>query len=381
MTESPSTTSTVTSKAYRDVIGCFATGVTVITTRDEDRRFGTTASAVSSLSLEPPMLLICMNRESETGRAIAQTGRFVVNILAEDQDHLATQFARKDPDKFQGVAITPGQHGEPMLNGALAHLECRVTEQVLGGTHTVYLGEVDRASGRNGTPLAYFRGQFGRLHLSQDEQAHTVLRAAVIDRSIAIGEPLELAEIAQQFDVPERSAQQALRRLADEGLVHPQSDGSFVVVPLTFQVIEDAFRARVAVQLGAAVATVGRLSLEQLAELRREMEKTLPVRLDGTRMSPDDWFEANSSFHEHMLRAAGSEALTAAHRRFTVPGVMTRALGPEEELGDDVAVDHLRIVEAYEAGDLEAACEAIQSDNERGINLHRDRMRRAGGLV
>lgn len=382
MTQSASNTSVVTSEEFRDVIGRFATGVTVVTTSDGDgQRYGTTASAVSSLSLEPPMLLICLNRESSTGRAISQTGRFVVNILAEDQDHLALRFARKNPDKFQGVSISKGHHGEPLLDGALAHLECRVTEEVLGGTHTVFLGEVDRASGRTGTPLAYFRGQFGRLHLSQDEQAHSALRTAVMERTIAIGEPLELAAVAQRFGVPERSAQQALVRLLDEGLVRRAQDGSFVVVPLTFEVIEDAFRARMTVQMGAAVASVGRLSAEQLAELRRQMETTLPVRPDGQRQSPDEWFEANHAFHEHMLRAAGSQALIDAHRRLTVPGLMTRALGPEEELDDDIAADHVRIVEAYEAGDVQAACEALRHDNERGIDFHRVRMRRAGGLV
>ncbi|MBV9817910.1 MAG: flavin reductase [Solirubrobacterales bacterium] len=381
MTESASAPGAITPQQFRDVIGRFATGVTVITTSDERQRYGTTASAVSSLSLEPPMLLICMNRESSTGQAIARVGRFVVNILAEDQDHLAVRFARKDPDKFDGITLTPGQHGEPLLEGALAHLECRVTEQVLGGTHTVYIGEVDRASGQAGTPLAYFRGQFGRLQIQQDEHAHAALRSAIIDRSIAIGEPLHLEAVAQRLGVSDRSVQQGLVRLCDEGLVSQQDDGSFLVVPLTFETIEDAFRARTSLQLGAAVMTVGGLNAEQLTSLRREMEKTLPVRGDGTRMSPDEWFEANAAFHEHMLRAAGSQVLIAAHRRLTVPGLMTRALGPDDELGDDVATDHVRIVEAYEAGDLTAACEAIRSDNERGIDLHRERMRRAGGLV
>lgn len=381
MTQPASSNPAVTSEEFRDVIGRFATGVTVITTGDGDRRLGTTASAVSSLSLEPPMLLICMNRESSTGQAISQVGRFVVNILAEDQDHLAMRFARKDPDKFDGVPITPGQHGEPLLEGALAHLECRVTEEVVGGTHTVFLGEVDRASGRTGAPLAYFRGQFGRLQLVQDEQTHGALRAAVIDRAVPVGRPLDLAGVAERFGVPERSAQQALVRLVDEGLVRQEPDGSFVVVPLTFDVIEDAFRARLTVQLGAAMLGVGRLSAEEQGELRRAMEATIPIRPDGTRPSPDEWFEANQVFHEHLLRAAGSEALIDAHRRFTVPGLMTRALGPEDEVGEDIAADHVRIVEAYEAGDLEAACEAIRHDNEGAIEFHRERMRHAGGLV
>ncbi len=381
MTESQSKVPSVTSEEFRDVIGRFATGVTVVTTSEEDRWFGTTASAVSSLSLEPPMLLVCMNRASETGSAIARVGSFAVNILDESQDHLARRFASKGADKFKEVAVTPGLHGEPLIERALAHLECRVTEKVLGGTHLVFLGEVEHASGRVGAPLAYFRGEFGRLHLSQDEQAHSTLRAGILDRSIEIGEPLDVAALAERLGTPQRSAQQALMRLVDEGLVRQEPDGSFVVVPLSFQVVEDALRGRLLVQLGVAVETVGRMSAEQLQELRRCMEATYPVRADGELMSPDEWFDANMTFHEHMISAAGSEALIDAHRRLTVPGLMTRAVGPEDTVSEDMASAHVAIVEGYEAGDLGAVCEAVRHDFERAIDFNRQRMRRAGGLV
>ncbi len=381
MTESPSPTPSVTSEQFRDAIGRFATGVTVITTIDEGRWFGTTASAVSSLSLDPPMLLVCMNRESATGVAISRSGSFAVNILAEDQDQLARRFASKDQDKFQEVSVTRGQGGQPLLDGALAHVECRVTEEVVGGTHTVFLGEVDRAFGRAGTPLAYFRGQYGRLHLAQDEQAHSALRAEVIERTIAIGEPLDLTGVAERLGVPQRSAQQALVRLADEGLVRQQPDGSFVVVPLTFELIQDTFRARLAVQLGAAVLSVGRLNPDQLNELRRGLDETIPLRPSGQRMTPDERFEANQAFHEHMLQVTGSQALLETYRRLTVPGVMTRSLGPADAVSEDIADDHVAIVQAYEAGDLDAACGAIRRDYEHAIEIHRRRLCQADELV
>lgn len=381
MIPTASTTTAITSDEFRDVIGRFASGVTVITATEDGDWYGSTASAVSSLSLEPPMLLTCLNQQSATGAAISRAGAFAVNILAEDQDQLARRFARKDPDKFRGVSITPGRYGEPLLDGALAHLECRVTEEVLGGTHIIFVAEVERALGRVGTPLAYFRGQFGRLHLSQDEQAHSALRDEIIDRSIEIGQPLDLESVADRLGVPQRSVQQALMRLVDEGLVRQEPDGSFVVIPLTFEVIDDAFRARLTAQLGAATLTVGRLDRAQLAELRRRMEATIPVRPDGTLISPDEWFAANQAFHEHMLRAAGSEAMIAAYRRFALPGLMTRSLGPEDAVSEDIATDHIAIVEAYEAGDLEAAREAIRRDYARALDFHRDRLRRFGGLV
>jgi len=150
---------------FRDVIGRFASGVTVVTTLHEGVAFGTTASALSSLSLEPPMLLICMNQASSTGRAITAAGSFAVNVLSEDQADLAMRFATKAGDKFDGIALSSAHNGVPLLAEALATLECRVVEAVTAGTHRVFIAEVERAAARSGSPLAYFRGAFGRLHL------------------------------------------------------------------------------------------------------------------------------------------------------------------------------------------------------------------------
>jgi flavin reductase (DIM6/NTAB) family NADH-FMN oxidoreductase RutF len=158
----------LTPEEFRDVMGYFASGVTVITALHDGTPYGTTASAISSLSLEPPMLLICMNKESETGRAVAASGRFAVNILGEHQPDAAVRFAAKGGDKFEGVAVEPGQWGEPLLADSLAQLECRVVEEVTGGTHKVFMAEVERASARPGAPLAYWRGRYGRLELYQD---------------------------------------------------------------------------------------------------------------------------------------------------------------------------------------------------------------------
>jgi flavin reductase (DIM6/NTAB) family NADH-FMN oxidoreductase RutF len=118
------------------------------------------------LSLEPPMLLICMNRESETGRAVSAARHFAVNILGAGHAELARRFAQKGGDKFAGVPTTPGQWGEPLFDEAVATLECRVTEETTAATHYVFFAEVVRATARGGDPLAYFRGQFGRLDIS-----------------------------------------------------------------------------------------------------------------------------------------------------------------------------------------------------------------------
>jgi flavin reductase (DIM6/NTAB) family NADH-FMN oxidoreductase RutF len=156
----------LSSDEFRHVIGHFASGVTVVTTLLGETPYGTTASAVTSLSLEPPMVLIAMNTESATGAAIAQQGSFAINILGEEHGELAVNFARKGGDKFADVKLAPGQLAGPLLVDALAHVECRVTEQVTAGTHIVFIAEALVASARPGAPLAYFRGRFGRLEIA-----------------------------------------------------------------------------------------------------------------------------------------------------------------------------------------------------------------------
>lgn len=151
------------------MIGSFSSGVTVVTTSHEGRRFGTTTSAVCSVSLEPPMLLICMNKTSETGRAVAAAGHFAVNILTEDQADVARRFARKSGDKFGDLPAATGQLGAPLLPDVLSTIECRVVEEAIGGTHVVFLAEVEHAAASPGSPLAYYRGQFGRLMVSAEE--------------------------------------------------------------------------------------------------------------------------------------------------------------------------------------------------------------------
>jgi flavin reductase (DIM6/NTAB) family NADH-FMN oxidoreductase RutF len=153
----------VDQELFRDVIGRFATGVTVITTRHDGKDFGTTASAVTSLSLEPPMLLVCLNRTSETQGAVAQEGRFAVNILSESQAEIASAFARKAPDKFAQAEVQRGPEDLPLIPGSLAQLVCAVTETAVGGTHIVYLGDVIHAAATDDTPLTYYRGRYGRF--------------------------------------------------------------------------------------------------------------------------------------------------------------------------------------------------------------------------
>jgi flavin reductase (DIM6/NTAB) family NADH-FMN oxidoreductase RutF len=148
----------------RRVMGLFATGVTVITTRDAQHRpFGLTANAVTSLSLEPPLLLICVDRKAETHPHFLDSRCFVVNILAADQEELSRRFAKSGGDKFEGLPHSRNQAGVPILEGTLAHLECAIQETLEGGDHVIHIGRVEHAEARGGSPLCYFQGKYRRL--------------------------------------------------------------------------------------------------------------------------------------------------------------------------------------------------------------------------
>jgi flavin reductase (DIM6/NTAB) family NADH-FMN oxidoreductase RutF len=142
----------------------FATGVTVVTTRDAGQRlYGMTVSAFSSVSLEPPLVLICIDKTVGSHDALHDGGVFAVNILTEEQEVIARRFSAKDPDRFNGIAYHDGVGGVPVLEDTLASLECRITQIYEGGDHTIFIGEVEVTSIGHGHPLLYFRGGYASL--------------------------------------------------------------------------------------------------------------------------------------------------------------------------------------------------------------------------
>jgi flavin reductase (DIM6/NTAB) family NADH-FMN oxidoreductase RutF len=156
-------TPSVDSIAFREAISHFATGVTVITTVHEGTPAGITASAVSSLSLEPVLILVCINHTSSTHTAIDGSGRFVVNVLGEDDGELALHFARPSADKFASVELDAA-YDLPVLKKAIAHFVCDVHERFPGGDHSIFIGLVRECAAVPGRhPLLYFRSRFGRF--------------------------------------------------------------------------------------------------------------------------------------------------------------------------------------------------------------------------
>jgi flavin reductase (DIM6/NTAB) family NADH-FMN oxidoreductase RutF len=150
---------------FRSVLGRFATGVTVVTTCDEKGRdHGMTVSAFSSLSLTPPLVLVCIDQSASMHRLLGSIKHFAVNILSSTQEPISRRFSGKDDDRFDGIGFTRGQTGAALLDDSLAWLECSVQETRPYGDHTLCIGLVETAQAfPQHRPLLYYRGGYATL--------------------------------------------------------------------------------------------------------------------------------------------------------------------------------------------------------------------------
>ena len=149
---------------FRKALGQFATGVTVVTTRDATGHpLGLTVSAFSSVSLHPPLVLVCIDHRSETNAGMRESGLFAVNVLAENQEEVSRRFAAPGRAKLEDFPFVEGRLGLPLVAGALAHLECRVRSFHDEGDHAVWVGEIRSLVAHPGRPLVYHAGSYRSL--------------------------------------------------------------------------------------------------------------------------------------------------------------------------------------------------------------------------
>jgi flavin reductase (DIM6/NTAB) family NADH-FMN oxidoreductase RutF len=149
---------------FRQLLGRFATGVTVVTTRDPaGRPIGMTASSVASVSLQPPLVLVSVDQANDMHPALHAAPRFVLNVLAADQEAISRRFAAEHPDRFEGLGYRETKHGIPVLDGVVASIECDKHAEAPGGDHTVFFGVVTGGSVSDRRPLLYYRGGYTGL--------------------------------------------------------------------------------------------------------------------------------------------------------------------------------------------------------------------------
>jgi 3-hydroxy-9,10-secoandrosta-1,3,5(10)-triene-9,17-dione monooxygenase reductase component len=159
--------SDITPELFRKASGYWATGVSIVTTCDVDQTpYGLTMNSVTSVSLAPPLFLICVDNKSDTLEPMRRSGVFCINVLSLGQEALSNSFAKKNPNKFEGVGFDRGITGTPLLHGRLMAIECEVTSSHPGGDHQIFVGEVRSITLPNTddlAPLLYFRGGYSQV--------------------------------------------------------------------------------------------------------------------------------------------------------------------------------------------------------------------------
>ena len=154
----------IDSATFRSVLGRFVSGVTIVTARDaSDGDHGMTASAFSALSLDPPLVLVCIGHDTTLHPVLLERDELAFSILTASQEAIARRFAEKLDNRFDGIGFTRGITGAPLIEGALAVIEARIAHRYRGGDHTIFVSEVIAASAAIGDPLVYYRGGYAHL--------------------------------------------------------------------------------------------------------------------------------------------------------------------------------------------------------------------------
>jgi flavin reductase (DIM6/NTAB) family NADH-FMN oxidoreductase RutF len=215
-------------KALRNAFGAFATGVTVITTRQPDGTpRGFTANSFTSVSLDPPLLLVCLAKTAHSADTFATAPHFAVNILAEDQKAVSGLFASRTPDKFAQCAWTPGPADLPLIDGSLAQFTCANHQLVDAGDHLVLIGRIDHFTTAEGQPLGYFRGNYFSIGLEKDlAEAAAAAKGSRLGAVLACNDGVLLKEAVEGLRLPvapEPSLDSLTTKLAALGLT-PEID-------------------------------------------------------------------------------------------------------------------------------------------------------------
>ena len=245
-------------RAIRDALGTFLTGVTVVTTSDAEGQFrGITANSFTSVSLDPPLVLVCVDQRAASYDVFTTAAGYAVNILGQDHQHLAERFATKRPDKFDDVDTITTELGNPVLHDAIAWLDCRTTDVHTIGDHAVLVGHVQDFGGEGGQPLGFHQGRF----VSFNPIASTTASAGEAEVTFVIEDPAGNVALRKRddgaFSLP--SARMALVNLHDSGLeaAARRCTGAAVTVDLLYSFYTDESTGRLTVTYRGRVVDGG----------------------------------------------------------------------------------------------------------------------------
>lgn len=365
-------------EAFRTVIGRFTSGVSVITTSHDGRDWGMTASALCSVSLEPPKVLICVNRDAPTGSAVCEAGHFAINILDADQRWVAEGFAQPRTDKFADVDFRRGGSGDPILADCLAILECQVAQEVVAGSHRVLIADVLYAEANEAEPLAYYRGAFGRFELAQYSDAYRQLFTMILSRELPLDAPLEPRELSAKLTLPLSAITYALTRLIGDGLVSRDPELGYRQVAFDPSHAIESYQAKRALDLAAADMTVGKVSAPSIARLRTLADRANSyVTPEGIRDIPG-YRAATLAFQEALVGLTRNRAFSSTIASLRIPELISIPQQATRVRAAEIALNRTRIVAGYEAGDVEMTKRALSDQADLHIEVCLDLMTKGG---
>jgi len=208
-----------------------------------------------------------------------------------------------------------------------------------------------------------------------NEQVYETLRQRLLTRTVGPGTKLSLHELAAELGVSRSPVHHALTRLVAEGLLTVKARRGYYVAPVTAKALEDGYDVRLAVELHAAESTVGTLTEDELAGFRERSAATAEA------LSHEEWDAANAAFHEYQIDLARNELLSEVYRDLSVNQMMQVIRSGRVEGGEYLVTEHAAIVEAFEAGNLEAAKAAIRTHVRSGLQIALDALERSGGTL
>ncbi len=372
----------VDSGVFRHVVGHLTSGVCVVTTSVDGAPYGMTASSVTSLSMDPPMMLVCVNRAAPMAIQVSASGFFAINVLSDRGTQLATQFATPSADKFHGVTTSVGISGAPILEEALAHLECEVIEEVIGGSHLIFLGRVIRAqAAQDGEPLTYFRGKFGRFQFSLNDEVYRLIRNLVVHRNYEADSTLDPSDLAANLNVDESAVFYALTRLFDDGLVQRDSTRGYVVVPLDAALCDETFDARATIQAGVIQSSLEHVADEKFLMLQKYLEEMKRVVIDDQFTDFELYLEANYGFHSGIVKLSENSALESAFNDLGLKGVMARSFGATTKTSVEFIAVQERILNALMRREIPETIAELRSYSAMAKVRLREVLSESGGLL
>ena len=357
------------SAVFRNVIARFASGVGVVTTSHDGRDWGMTASAICSVSLDPPTVLICANRMAPSGNAFSAARHFAINILGSEQRWIAEKFARPMPNKFNDVEFRRGGAGDPLLVNCLATLECQVVEEVTVGSHRVLIADVLAADAFDVQPLAYYRGTFGRFELAEDSDAYRLLFDKIIDRSFPLDESLDPHKLGKHLGVAESAIGYALTRLIGDGLVVRDPELGYRQVGFDPNYAIECYEAKRMLDQGTADCTVGRVSLPALSRLRVLCDRANAHVSSAGILDVPGYRSATTALQEEIISFAGNRALAVALRILRIPELISIPQQATRERALEIATNRNRIVTGYEEEDLTMTKQALNDQADLHIEI------------